>query len=50
MQKIWALVLFAVLIAEVVNHYCPRIIEVHNYTAANAMDKKITNWKLLNRY
>ena len=37
-----------VLTAEIVQHYFPRLIELHNYPAANSYSQKIYNWKTLN--
>ena len=37
-----------VLVAEVVAHYAPRVVELHNYSAANAMSQKMYNWTTLN--
>mmetsp|Transcript_119706 Transcript_119706/g.334125 ORF Transcript_119706/g.334125 Transcript_119706/m.334125 type:complete len:251 (-) Transcript_119706:125-877(-) len=38
-----------VLFAEVINHYFPRIIEMHNYSAANSQTQKMYNWTTLNQ-
>lgn len=38
-----------VLVAEIVKHYCPRIVELHNYVSTCRTDLKLTNWSLLNR-
>ncbi|XP_078284744.1 sperm flagellar protein 1 [Rhinoraja longicauda] len=38
-----------VLVAEVVKHFLPRLIELHNYIPANATQQKLSNWQLLNR-
>lgn len=38
-----------VLVAEVVHHFLPRLVELHNYTPASSTQHKIENWKLLNR-
>lgn len=38
-----------VMVAEVVKHFLPRLIELHNYIPANATQQKISNWQLLNR-
>ncbi|XP_064601244.1 sperm flagellar protein 1-like [Liolophura sinensis] len=38
-----------VLIAEVIRHYMPKLVELHNYTPANASKQKMENWYLLNR-
>ncbi|XP_052249034.1 sperm flagellar protein 1-like isoform X5 [Dreissena polymorpha] len=40
-----------VLVAEIVKHFFPEegIVELHNYTAANATNKKKENWYYLNR-
>ncbi|KRX07544.1 TGS-like protein [Pseudocohnilembus persalinus] len=37
-----------VLIAEIVNHFLPQLIELHNYSAANSLSKKKYNWETLN--
>lgn len=39
----------AVLTAEVVHHYFPRIVELHNYSPANSTSQKLDNWRTLNR-
>lgn len=33
---------------QVVAHYFPKLVELHNYTSANAVSQKIYNWKTLN--
>ena len=33
-----------VLSAEIVSHYFPRLVEVHNYPAANSYAQKVYNW------
>lgn len=37
-----------VLAAEVVAHSFPRLVEMHNYPAANSMQQKLYNWDTLN--
>eukprot|EP00933_Yihiella_yeosuensis_P019477 TRINITY_DN15772_c0_g1_i2.p1 TRINITY_DN15772_c0_g1~~TRINITY_DN15772_c0_g1_i2.p1 ORF type:complete len:241 (+),score=62.94 TRINITY_DN15772_c0_g1_i2:118-840(+) len=37
-----------VLFAEIVNHFFPRIVEMHNYSAANSNTQKMYNWNTLN--
>ena len=37
-----------VLTAEIVHHYFPRIVEVHNYPSANSYAQKMYNWQTLN--
>lgn len=37
-----------VLVAEVMKHFLPRIIDLHNYSSANSVDKKNYNWNHLN--
>ena len=37
-----------VLIAEIVSSYFPRIVELHNYSAANSVRQKLYNWNTLN--
>ncbi|EKX36697.1 hypothetical protein GUITHDRAFT_117123 [Guillardia theta CCMP2712] len=38
-----------VLMAELLNHFYPRIVELHNYSAANALSQKTYNWQTLNK-
>ncbi|XP_074643994.1 uncharacterized protein LOC141900845 isoform X1 [Tubulanus polymorphus] len=38
-----------VLVAEMIKHYFPRLVELHNYVPANATKQKEENWHLLNR-
>jgi hypothetical protein len=40
---------FAVLFAEIINHYLPKIVEIHNYSAANSLKQKVYNWETLQR-
>jgi len=40
---------FPVLVAELVKHYHPHLVEIHNYTSAHAISRKAVNWKILNR-
>lgn len=42
-------VTLAVLMAEVVAHYFPKYVELHNYSAANSLRQKLYNWSTLNR-
>ena len=36
-----------VLMAEVIAHFNPKIVSVHNYPPSNAVSKKIINWNTL---
>lgn len=38
-----------VLTAEVVHHYFPKLVELHNYSSANATTQKMYNWNTLNQ-
>lgn len=38
----------AVMMAELIYHYNPKLVELHNYPPANSLDKKIQNWSILN--
>ncbi|XP_069139642.1 sperm flagellar protein 1-like isoform X11 [Argopecten irradians] len=38
-----------VLIAEIVKHYFPKMVELHNYNPASSTKQKLENWYLLNR-
>lgn len=37
-----------VCIAEVVKHFFPKLVELHNYTAASSITQKVDNWRTLN--
>mmetsp|Transcript_60783 Transcript_60783/g.144812 ORF Transcript_60783/g.144812 Transcript_60783/m.144812 type:complete len:245 (-) Transcript_60783:102-836(-) len=37
-----------VLFAEVVNHFFPKLVEMHNYSSANSHSQKMYNWNTLN--
>jgi len=38
-----------VLIAEIIHHYLPKMVELHNYSTAHATAKKMDNWNVLGR-
>ncbi|CAL8299789.1 unnamed protein product [Merluccius merluccius] len=38
-----------VMAAEVVKHFFPKMVELHNYSPANSTQQKISNWSILNR-
>ncbi|KAH9524887.1 Sperm flagellar protein 1 [Bulinus truncatus] len=38
-----------VLVAEVVRHFIPKLVELHNYTPGSSTPQKMQNWFLLNR-
>ncbi|KFO38225.1 Sperm flagellar protein 1 [Fukomys damarensis] len=38
-----------VLVAEIVKHFHPRLVDLHNYSPACNTDQKLSNWSLLNR-
>jgi len=40
---------FIVLVAEVVKHYIPHLVEIHNYSAAHSVSQKTYNWNTLNQ-
>ena len=40
---------FTVLVAEILLHYFPRYVEIHNYVSANSVNQKLNNWGTLNR-
>jgi hypothetical protein len=37
-----------VLLAEIIKHYIPSIVDVHNYPSASSTQGKVTNWTTLN--
>jgi hydrocephalus-inducing protein len=37
-----------VLMAEIIAHFNPKIVELHNYIATGSLAQKISNWKILN--
>ncbi|KAJ1144420.1 hypothetical protein NDU88_010719 [Pleurodeles waltl] len=38
-----------VMVAEIVKHFLPKLVEMHNYVPANATQQKLSNWATLNR-
>ncbi|KAL8623971.1 hypothetical protein ACOMHN_047191 [Nucella lapillus] len=38
-----------VLVAEMIKHELPKLVEVHNYSQANSTTQKMQNWLLMNR-
>lgn len=44
-----SLLLFVVMAAEVVKHFFPKLVEMHNYVPANSTQQKLSNWSVLNR-
>ncbi|XP_073689700.1 sperm flagellar protein 1 [Garra rufa] len=38
-----------VMTAEVVKHFFPKLVELHNYTPAHSTQQKLSNWSTLNR-
>ncbi|XP_029465438.1 sperm flagellar protein 1-like [Rhinatrema bivittatum] len=38
-----------VMVAEVVKHFLPKFVEMHNYIPANSTQQKLSNWGILNR-
>ncbi|KAG9275446.1 sperm flagellar protein 1 isoform X1 [Astyanax mexicanus] len=38
-----------VMIAEVVKHFYPKLVDLHNYTPAHSTQQKLSNWNTLNR-
>jgi hypothetical protein len=37
-----------VLAAEVVHHFLPKLVELHNYSPANSTQQKMDNWRTVN--
>ncbi|XP_039108356.1 sperm flagellar protein 1-like isoform X3 [Hyaena hyaena] len=38
-----------VMLAEIVKHFCPRLVDLHNYVPTCNTDQKLSNWSILNR-
>uniref|UniRef100_A0A8C7X897 Sperm flagellar 1 n=1 Tax=Oryzias sinensis TaxID=183150 RepID=A0A8C7X897_9TELE len=38
-----------VMAAEVVKHFFPKLVDLHNYIPANSTQQKLSNWNVLNR-
>ncbi|KAM4607470.1 sperm flagellar protein 1 [Polymixia lowei] len=38
-----------VMAAEVVKHFFPKLVELHNYSPANSTQQKLSNWNIINR-
>ncbi|RYG57465.1 hypothetical protein EON66_00325 [archaeon] len=47
--RMFACAVLAVMMAEVVAHFYPKLVELHNYSAANSVRQKLYNWSTLNR-
>lgn len=43
-------VIAVVLVAEIVQHFKPQLIHMHNYTPGSGLSIKKDNWNVLNRY
>jgi hypothetical protein len=39
----------AVLLAELIKHNSPSLVEIHNYPSAHSIKQKLANWNTLNR-
>lgn len=39
-----------VLVAEIIKHFVPKLIDLHNYAAASSTAQKTENWNLLSNY
>ena len=37
-----------VLVAEIIKHFIPKIVDMHNYSAAHSVSQKTYNWNTLN--
>jgi hypothetical protein len=37
-----------VLVAEIIAHYYPKFVELHNYISTGSLETKLANWKTLN--
>jgi hypothetical protein len=38
-----------VLVAEVIKHFIPHIVELHNYSNAHSVQQKVYNWNTMNQ-
>ena len=48
MGRCGSLIIHAVMAAEVVHHFLPKLVELHNYPPANSVSQKLENWRTLN--
>lgn len=48
-RNIWRDFSDGVLVAEIVAHFLPKMVELHNYSSASSQVQKLTNWDTLNR-
>lgn len=48
-RNIWRDFSDGVLVAEIVGHFLPKMVELHNYSSASSQAQKLTNWDTLNR-
>ena len=52
MRKVHCIIMLflsVVMTAEVVKHFYPKLVELHNYTPAHSTQQKLSNWNTLNR-
>ena len=49
MSRLLSCPLLAVLMAEVVANFLPKLVDMHNYSAAHSIRQKVYNWQTLNR-
>lgn len=40
--------MYLVLLAEIISHYFPKLVETHNYVATTSASTKLANWNTLN--
>lgn len=48
-RNIWRDFSDGVLVAEIVAHFLPKMVELHNYSSTSSQAQKLTNWDTLNR-
>lgn len=48
-RNIWRDFSDGVLVAEIVAHFLPKMVELHNYSSASSQGQKLINWDTLNR-
>ena len=47
-KYVYNLLVTLVMTAELIKHFIPKLVELHNYTPANSTHQKLENWKTLN--
>lgn len=48
LMEVFTFYYLPVLMAEVISHYFPKLVELHNYISSSSANTKLANWNTLN--